>query len=42
LPPITTRSPKFVMETFAPAEVNLVTSAGRYPSAFVQVVGELL
>ena len=29
-------------KTFAPPEVNLVTSAGRYPSAFVQVVGELL
>ena len=35
---MTTRSPKLVMDTLATPEVKLVTSAGRYPSAFFQVV----
>jgi hypothetical protein len=33
-----TSSPKLVIEILAPPERNVVTSAGRYPSALVQVV----
>ena len=33
-----TLSPKFVIEMRAPSRWNVVTSAGRYPSALVQVV----
>jgi hypothetical protein len=37
-PPIVTLSPKLVIEMRAPSRWNVVIRAGRYPSAFFQVV----